>query len=218
MNASIKLKGIIFDLDGTLGNTLPICFAAFRQAFRAFVNRHYTDEEITALFGPSEEGVIQRVVESQWQACLQTYLEEYEKAHVTCDKPFSGIEQALILCQQKNLPLAIVTGKGKHSAAISLRYLGLEDYFDFIETGSPDGGIKPLAIQTILTKWSILPQHVAYVGDSVHDMRDAKEVGVIPLGAAWAETASFEQLHAMAPVATFRTVESFIDWIHIHGE
>lgn len=218
MNAAIKLKGIIFDLDGTLGNTLPVCFAAFRQAFQTFVNRRYTDEEIAGLFGPSEEGVIQRVVESQWQACLEAYLDEYEKVHVICDKPFLGIEQALTLCQQKNISLAIVTGKGKHSAAISLRYLGLANYFDFVETGSADGGIKPLAIQSVLTKWSILPQHVAYVGDSVHDIRDAKEVGVIPLGAAWADTASFELLNEMTPVATFRTVESFIDWIHIHGQ
>ncbi len=49
-------------------------------------------------------------------------------------------------------------------------------------------------------------------------MEAAKEVGVMPLAAAWAETSSFERLNEMAPVVTFRTVDSFIDWIRYHVE
>ena len=40
---------------------------------------------------------------------------------------------------------------------------------------------------------------------------------VIPLAAAWAETANLEGLEAMAPLATFTSVENFLDWIRIHG-
>ncbi|NMG05434.1 HAD family hydrolase [Brasilonema sp. UFV-L1] len=218
MKGTITLKGIIFDLDGTLANTLPVCFTAFRQAFFEYLNRHFTDEEISSYFGPSEEGIFQRLVQSEWQACLQMYLDEYEKAHAICEQPFPGIETALSYCQQKNIALGIVTGKGRDSAAISLRYLGLEDYFDTIKTGSANGGIKPLAIKSVLEKWKIAPECVAYVGDSPSDMVDAKEVGVIPLAAAWAKTASFERLEAMAPLATFSTVENFIDWIRLHGQ
>ncbi|MBO3460015.1 HAD family hydrolase [Aetokthonos hydrillicola Thurmond2011] len=213
MGAATKLQGIIFDLDGTLGNTLPVCYSAFRHAFQVFLNRHYTDEEITSLFGPSEEGIIKRLVPLEWEACVKAYHDEYEKVHVICDKPFPGIEPTLNFCKQKNIALAIVTGKGEFSAAISLRYLGIKDYFDQIVAGSPNGGIKPFAIQSVLTKWNLSPQNVAYVGDSPYDMQAAKEVGVIPLAAAWAETANFESLEQMAPSAIFSTVESFIDWI-----
>jgi pyrophosphatase PpaX len=94
----------------------------------------------------------------------------------------------------------------------------LANYFDIVVTGSASGAIKPLAIQSVLSQWNLLPRHVAYVGDSAYDMEAAKEVGVIPLGAAWAETSSYECLVEMAPVATFRTVESFIDWIRCHVE
>jgi phosphoglycolate phosphatase-like HAD superfamily hydrolase len=217
MQANIILKGIIFDLDGTLANTLPVCFTAFRQAFFRYLDRHLTDEEISAYFGPSEEGIIQRVVHSEWQDCLEVYLNEYEKAHSICDRSFPGIETALNLCQKKNIALSIVTGKGKSSAAISLQHLGLEDYFDFVETGSANGAIKPLAIKNVLEKWDLSPQYVAYIGDSPSDVVDAKEVGVIPLAAAWAESASFERLEAMAPVAIFSTVENLISWIDIHS-
>jgi phosphoglycolate phosphatase-like HAD superfamily hydrolase len=82
-----------------------------------------------------------------------------------------------------------------------------------LNPGSADGAIKPLSIQNVLKKWNISPQYVAYVGDSPYDMQAAKEAGVIPLGAAWAETASLQLLDEMSPAATFHTVDNFIDWI-----
>jgi pyrophosphatase PpaX len=217
MESIIQLKGIIFDLDGTLANTLPVCFTAFRKAFHVYLSRHFTDEEISAHFGPSEEGIIQKLVQPEWQACVELYLNEYKKAHSICPQPFPGIEIALNLCKQKNIALSIVTGKGKSSATISLQYLGLENYFDIIETGSANGGIKPKAIKSVLKKWNLPPEYVAYIGDSPSDIVDAKEVGVIPLAAAWADSTNFNRLEAMAPVAMFSTVEDLISWIHFHN-
>mgnify|MGYP001789072824 CR=1 FL=1 len=51
-----KIKAVIFDLDGTLGNTLPLCIQAFRQSVEPLINRSISDAEIIATFGPSEEG------------------------------------------------------------------------------------------------------------------------------------------------------------------
>ncbi|MGJ5672950.1 MAG: HAD family hydrolase [Nostochopsis sp.] len=213
METTNQLKGIIFDLDGTLGNTLPVVFAAFQSALKKFSGRQYTNEEIASYFGATEEGMIQQIVRSQWQDCLQSYLEEYEKEHAVCDQPFPGMETALSICKQQDIALAVVTGKGKYSTAISLRCMGLVNYFDIVETGSADGAIKPLSIQNVLKQWKIVPQSVAYLGDAPYDMQAAKEAGVIPLGAAWAETASFQLLDKMSPTRTFRTVDNFIDWI-----
>jgi pyrophosphatase PpaX len=218
MGTSIKLQGIIFDLDGTLANTLPVCFTAFKAALHKFTGHQYTNQEIAAYFGASEEGVIKQMVQSQWQECFQAYLEEYEKAHITCEQPFPGILTALKLCQENNITLGVVTGKGKSGTDISLKYLNLLDYFDIVETGSIDGGIKPLSINKVLKKWNISPEKAAYIGDSPSDIIDAKEVGVMALGAAWAETASFEKLQEKSPLATFRTVESLLDWIRLNGK
>jgi phosphoglycolate phosphatase-like HAD superfamily hydrolase len=59
---TMSLQGVIFDLDGTLGDTLPVCFAAFRETFRHYLGREYSDREIRAMFGPTEEGIIQRMI------------------------------------------------------------------------------------------------------------------------------------------------------------
>ena len=216
METAIALKGIIFDLDGTLGNTLPICYTAFRYAFKQFLGRDYTDSEINALFGPSEEGIIEQLVPNQSIACLQAYINEYERAHQSLSEPFPGIKTALGLLKESGTSVAVVTGKGKQSADISLRCLGLRDYFDTVITGSASGAVKPMAIESVLKKWKISPHQVAYVGDSAYDMEAAKEVGVVPLGAAWAETSSYDSLNEMEPVATFSGVEDFIDWIGSH--
>lgn len=216
----MKLQAIIFDLDGTLGNTLPVCYEAFRVALKEFQGRHYTDAEIRATFGPSEEGVIQRLVPERWEACLATFLAAYESAHAGYAAPFPGIEAALQLLQARGVALAIVTGKGVHSAAISLRYLGLAPYFAAIETGSPNGVIKAEAIRRLLAGWGIPAERAAYVGDAAFDMVAAREAGVAPLAAAWAPGTDVPALQAQAPLALFRTVEGFRTWVadHIKGD
>lgn len=185
---------------------------------RRFSDRYYTDEEIAALFGPSEEGMIQRLVPDHWQACLEAYLAEYEKESTRNARLFPAIETALCLLEERGVALAIVTGKGARSAAISLRHLNLAGHFDVVETGSAEGGVKPQAIRKVLTKWGAVPSQVAYVGDAPSDMEAAKEAGVIPLGAAWAATSSAESLRALAPLETFRSVGSFIRWIEENVE
>ena len=52
------IRGVLFDLDGTLGNTLPVCIGAFRRAVEPFAGREVSDAEIVATFGPSEEGTV----------------------------------------------------------------------------------------------------------------------------------------------------------------
>ncbi len=214
----MKLDGIIFDLDGTLGDTLPVCFAAFRHAMRVFSSRYYTDDEITAQFGPSEEGVIQRLVPGRWKACLEVYLAAYERESARNARLFPGIETALQRLKERGVALAIVTGKGAYSAAISLKDLGLAEHFDMVETGSPVGGVKPEAIRNVLAKWDALPHQVVYVGDAPSDIEAAMEAGVIPLGAAWAPTTSAQELRVLAPLEIFHGVECFVRWIETEVE
>jgi pyrophosphatase PpaX len=214
----LKIEAFIFDLDGTLGNTLPVCYAAFQHVFAEYLGQHYSDPEVAALFGPSEEGIFQNLVPDRWESCMQSYLEAYERVHGDYAGPFPGLEQALALLQERGVPMAIVTGKGASSAAISLKHLGIAHYFEMIEAGSAGGAVKPQAMAKVLAHWGVAAQHVACVGDAPSDVRAAKKVGAIPLGAAWAETTNLARLSAEEPLTIFQHVEDFIAWIERNVE
>jgi pyrophosphatase PpaX len=210
----MQIAGAIFDLDGTIVNTLPIVIEAFRGAITRFVDRSYTDEEITALFGPTEAGVIQRVIPDHWQEGLAVYLNEYERLYAQRNiGPFQGIEDALRLLKGAGVRTAVVTGKGAASTAFSLKKSGLDGYFDLVQTGSPDGPVKPRHILEVLNQWAISPKTAFYLGDSPTDIQDARRVGVVPLGAAWSVTSNLDVLNAQNPQAVFDTPQGFVNWI-----
>jgi phosphoglycolate phosphatase-like HAD superfamily hydrolase len=103
----MSLQGVIFDLDGTLGDTLPVCFAAFRETFRRYVGREYSDREIRAMFGPAEEGILQDLLADRWEEGLRHYLDAYRAAHAQCPAPFPGISDVLGGLKQRGVPMAI---------------------------------------------------------------------------------------------------------------
>lgn len=209
----MKLKGFIFDLDGTLLNTLPVCYIGFRKVLLKFMGREYTDQEIAALFGPSEEGIFKKFFPDRWEECLESYLDEYDKAHPNFADPFPGIEDALKLLLQREIKLGIVSGKGLGSMAISLKHSGLGKYFEIIISGSEHGANKPTHINEVLRTWNYKPQDVAYIGDMPYDIIAAKEVGTISIGALWADTARVQQVLDMKPSFSFTNINSFIEWI-----
>jgi pyrophosphatase PpaX len=209
----MPLQGVIFDLDGTLADTLPICISAFQTVFSTYLGKSYSDDEVRATFGPSEEGVLLRLMPDAWPETLEAYLRAYEADHHSCAAPFPGIDRALRILGDRGVRLAVVTGKGPHTAEISLRRTGISSAFEIIEAGSPDGGFKPKSIQKVLDRWGYPPETVAYVGDTPRDMRDARQTGLLAIGAAWASTATVQPPPAGEAQLFFTTVGSFIDWI-----
>ena len=213
MTQEPPIKAVIFDLDGTLANTLPVCIAAFQVAFQQYTGRWYTSDDIHALFGPSEDGIMQKVIGERWQDALATYLREYEKAHSRCTQPFDGITQLLNWLDAEGIETAVVTGKGAGSAEISLRRIGLTDAFDLVETGSPEGVQKPASIAKVLSIWGIAPGETVYVGDAPSDVTSARQAEVIPIAAAWAPKSDRAKLEDMHPAACFNAVGDLVEWL-----
>ena len=108
----------------------------------------------------------------------------------------------------------MVTGKGKHSTAISLKKFRLEGLFEQIETGSPIGPVKVEGINAVLQQWKDLDKtSVVYVGDSPGDINASRKAGIPVVAAAWAETAEPEKLRALNPDHIFYSIDEFNDWL-----
>jgi pyrophosphatase PpaX len=209
----MRLDGVIFDLDGTLADTLPACFRAFRRALATCGHRPLSDAELMGYFGPSEEGIFRQLAPDQWQAYLKAYLDVYEEEHVKSAALFPGIRDALESLVSRGMRLAIVTGKGPQSAAASIRLLDLAPFLDGWEPGDPSGNVKVAAIGKVLARWGIPPARVAYLGDTAEDMQAARTAGLLPLGAAWDGRTGLDRLRAAAPHVIFHTVGEFRRWI-----
>ena len=208
-----NLAGAIFDLDGTLADTLQVCFAAFRAAFERLGAPRYTDEQIRALFGPSEEGMMQRAIPERWEEAVAGYLEEYDKHLPLCGGVFPAVTSALELLRDRRIPTALVTGKGPVSTALSLRYLSLDGVFDVVESGSALGVVKADAIRRVVKRWDVDPGRVIYVGDAAFDVVAAREADVIPVGAAWAPSVVPGELEGARPHVIFTRAEDFHRWL-----
>ncbi len=209
----MDLRGIIFDMDGTLADTLPVCIDAFQETVQYFIGRRPEPAEISALFGPSEEGMLEKLIPGRLDESLPRFVAEYKRAHHQCRQLFPGVERALELLKRKGIRMAIVSGKGAQSAEVSLRTLGLGRWIDCVETGFAEKADKPASISKVLARWNMLPEQAAYVGDMPSDMQSARRAGVLPVGAAWAETSTLPDAPDNQSELIFYDIESFVHWI-----
>jgi phosphoglycolate phosphatase-like HAD superfamily hydrolase len=203
------IKAVIFDLDGTIGNTLPLCIAAFRKAVEPLLGRILSDKEIVAIFGPSEEGMIDALIPNQYAKVIESYLKYYRELHDMCSKPFDGIHEIFEYLKSKNIILALVTGKGEKSTAITLSKYDMASIFEAVETGSPAGPRKVEGIENILLKFNLKPQEAIYVGDAPSDIISARAANIPNIAAAWVDTADIQHLKELNPDAIFFTIEEF---------
>jgi phosphoglycolate phosphatase/pyrophosphatase PpaX len=210
-----KIKAVIFDLDGTIANTLPLCILAFRNSIEPLINRSLSDEEIIATFGPSEEGTIMALAPNHYKKGITDYLYHYEALHNICPQAFDGIKEILNFLRSRCVRLAMVTGKGKYSTDISLNRFDIKNLFESIATGSPHGPIKAKGIQTVLDQWpGIKKDEVIYVGDSTNDIEASRKVGIGVIAASWAETAEPGKLKQFLPDEIFYTIQDFSNWLY----
>lgn len=209
------LKALIFDLDGTLANTLPIIFESFRRVCREPLGRDLSDAEVFAGFGPIERRMLHEHLGPQRaEALWPAFLAEYEALHEHDCAPFDGVPEAIEDATAAGLRVALVTGKGPDTAEISLRRLGLAGRFEHVVAGDMESRGKTRLLRRMLELLALEPGQAAYLGDSPKDVHDAREVGLRhALAAAWAPTADRPALAATAPDALFDHPLAMRTWL-----
>ncbi len=200
-------KAFIFDFDGTIAETIPLTLDAFFAAYRKLSVPEPSLEVVKSEFGAEERGILRALNPEIESELYRAYLEEYERLlKERGQRPFDGIEELLQNLRSRGARVSLVTGKGAETAAISVRVMGLEKYFDFVESGGLYGSVKPEKMRKILDNYKIPPSSAFYIGDSPRDVLDSREVGVFPMAAAWSGIVSAEQFSQVMPVDIFYTV------------
>ena len=202
------LKAVIFDMDGTIIDSLPLCVKAFQLAVEPIAQRPFSEEEILSAFGPSDEGTIAVFIPDAVETGMEQFLSHYRRLHpAMCSKPFDGMIDVLEELKARNIPIGLVTGKGPRSLAITLEELGLEHYFDAIETGSALRANKPEGLRKILDKFNLSPSEAVYIGDAPGDIVACREVAIPIYTAAWAKLVDLPKLQSLKPDKIVHSVE-----------
>ncbi len=212
-----RFKAIIFDIDGTLTFTNKLIFDSFNHIAEKYLNKKFSDEEIIALFGPTEDVILKQMFPDKFDEVRKDYYEYYHHNHEIAQL-YDGIKELLIDLKNAGVILGIFTGKGRTSSLITLNFLGIRDLFDMIVTGddvknhkpSPEGIIK--FIQT----FNLKPEEVLMIGDAPSDIKAAREAGVHIASVVWDSYSAYE-VRKLNRETVFETVEQLRNHIFSKG-
>ena len=210
-----KLKCIIFDMDGTLTDTNQLIFDSFNYIAMKHKGKTYSPAEIVAMFGPPEEGALLDIVgEDEIDQVMKEYLAYYRRHHKTLAKLHPGILDLLRFLQRRKVHCAMFTGKGIHTTTITMQAFALMPYFEYVVTGNDVVNHKPApeGIEKILDHFSIRKEEALMVGDSVGDVKSAREAGVKIAVVLW-DSYTKEKVLQMKTDYAFHTVRDFSEWI-----
>ncbi len=126
----------------------------------------------------------------------------------------AGIEQLLQFLKGRGVHLAVFTGKGRRTTAITMAAAGLQQYFQLIVSGNDVTRHKPdpEGILKVLTTFHVPPGQVLMVGDSLADISAARGAGVRVASVLWDSYDTERVLRAGADYV-FHNVDEMFRWI-----
>lgn len=202
------IKMVAFDFDGTIADTIPMCIEAYKKAISPYAGHKLTTHEILQTFGLNEIGMVKAVVKDNWESALQDFYFYYEEMHSNCTKPFSEVCDLIKYLKENNVIVALITGKGEKSCYISLKKLGMENYFSDIMVGDERRINKAESILKLLKKYAIKSEEFYYVGDALSDVMACREVSVTCLSAVWSDSVELKELKKINPNFIFNNISS----------
>ncbi len=179
---------VLFDLDGTLVDTVPFILAAVRHAFEGY-GRSPSDAEWIAGIGTPLRAQLQSFarrpedVEPLFERYRAYWLEHHDR-ETRC---FPGALEAVEAIFRDGHPIGIVTAKIEQGAYRTLRHTGLLPFVKAVVGADSCANAKPHPepVLLALTRLGYPPSNAVLVGDSPHDIVAAKAAGAIAVGALW---------------------------------
>lgn len=214
----MKYKAAIFDLDGTLIDSLADLGDSANEMLASYGFPAHTIEEYRYFVGNGSRKLIERCLPkdkaqdaSFVDEALARYKACYEKNLVHKTKCYAGIDEMLQALQEKNIPLGICTNK--HQSAADEVCQKLLAKHSFVEIIGDRPGLPrkpdPQKVLAIAVKMGVKPEEVAYFGDTSVDMETARNAGFLPVGVTWGFRPRQELVETGAKVLLDNPMELF---------
>ena len=189
----MNYKAVLFDLDGTLLDTLTDLADATNHALRSLGFPEHPRESFRYFIGDGIEALMQRVLPKD--RCNTTtkakfaslFQREYERCWAATTHPYEGIPELLDTLTTLHFPMAILSNKPDKFTRLCVDQL-LPGWQFVMVLGArlslarkPD----PIGALEIARRLGVAPNEVVYLGDTNTDMQTAVAAGMFPVGALW---------------------------------
>ncbi len=188
----LPCSAIIFDLDGTLINSLDDLADTTNDALRAFglpthpvdPYRYFVGDGIMNLVrraapAGSDDELVSRVCERAKQ--------EYSRHWARKTRPYDGVMDMLKSLLKRNIPLLVLTNKPHEFAQQVMDHFFPDTPFARVQ-GSPPGAVAkpdPTLALALAKDLGLSPADILFMGDTKVDMLTARNAGMVPVGALW---------------------------------
>jgi pyrophosphatase PpaX len=189
MPGTIRPIAVLFDLDGTLIDSIALLLASVRHAFEGSRGGVPTDEEWVAGIGTPLASQLRSFVQSEEEvvALALRYRTFQREHHDRLTTVYDGTLETVQTLAANGHPMGIVTSKSNAMMQRSLAYTGLAPYMrstigcDSCDRHKPD----PLPVRLAMQEMGYEAHEAVFVGDSPHDMNAGNAAGVTTIAALW---------------------------------
>ncbi|MBN2247155.1 MAG: HAD-IA family hydrolase [Coriobacteriia bacterium] len=198
------IDAVLFDLDGTVVDTIPHILASFRHATADVLGAALPDDELMHHVGiplahqmrifTTDEGTVEQL--------LASYREYNHRTHDEMARLYPNTVSALEILHGAGVSMGIVTSKSRTMADRAISLFGLGQYFGAVVTADDTQVHKPDPMPVIIgaEMLGVSPVRAVYVGDSPMDIEAGNSAGAYTIAATWG-VASRERLQAASPGA-----------------
>ena len=191
MRENMKYEAVIFDLDGTLIDTLEDLKDSINFALEQHGMPERSLEEVRTFVGNGVKKLVFRSVpentsEELRESCLKAFKAHYITNSMNKTRPYNGICELIKKLKEKGVKLAVVTNKTQDAADAIMNEFFKDDFEIII--GQIDGVAQkpqPDGVWYAIEKLGASKQNSVYIGDSEVDCLTAKNSGIPIIGVTW---------------------------------
>ena len=210
---ALRWPTVVFDLDGTLVDTINLIVSSYQHAFRSVLGHEEDEARIRAWIGQPLLRCFQEASAPHADALFAAYTAWNEANTERLVRPYAGIAELLTDLAGRGARVAVATCKRRPPAQWALALTGLTDLVPVLVTMEDTAVHKPDPTPLLLAVERLggEPGRAAYIGDAVVDVRAAQAAGMAGIGVLWGAGTDGDlraaQPHAVAPdVAALRAL------------
>lgn len=211
--SKLQCRGVIFDLDGTLLDTLVDIANAANDSLRQEGVPEHSLDRYRVMVGDGVRVLFQRAVPDEFSGVRQECMENFERHYASRlsehSKPYPGIPELLSELAIRGLWMGILSNKPHHFTQRCVEALLAGHRFASVIGQRPDVPRKPdpYSLLEMLRGMEAAPKEVLYVGDTDTDMKTAVAAGCPAVGVTWGFRTADELLRTGARYVIHRPAE-----------